>query len=173
MPSPFRSEAFDPQRQDTSSFVSREPSLDEWLREHAWVEGQRGHSRTWAWADSTSRVTGFYTLSAHKVARDDVPTRAGRGGPREIPAVLVGKLALHAELAGRGDGSALLADALLRIEAASHQVGARLIVVDALHEKVAAWYERFGFIRIPDRLLLVRRIADVVAAREVSDSPED
>ena len=97
-----------------------------------------------------------------------MPARAGRGGPREIPAILIGKLALSAELRGHGLGVVLVADALDRIVVAAEQVGAKLVVVDALHERVAGWYEGLGFIRIPGSLVLVQRIADVAAARRAS-----
>ncbi len=161
----FHSAHFDPERHDASGFASGEPALDDWLREHAATEARRGHSRTFVWTTETARVVGYYTLAAHKVARDEVPTRIGRGGPREIPATLIAKLALSDELRGRGLGAVLLADALDRVVVAAEQVGAKLIVVDALHEQVAGWYEALGFRRVPDSLILVLKISDASASR--------
>ena len=163
----FRSERFDPERHDVSEFLSGEPSLDQWLRDNAAVEDRRGHSRAWVWSVDGGRVVGYYTLTAHKVAREAVPGKVGRGGPREIPAALIGKLALSSDLRGRGLGSLLLADALDRIVVASQQVATRLVVVDALNEKVAAWYESLGFVRVPGSLVLVQRVADIAAARNL------
>jgi len=60
----------------------------------------------------------------------------------------------------------LLADALTRIVTATKTVGARLVVIDALHEHVAVRYERFGFRRLPNSLLLVQKVADIVAAHD-------
>lgn len=148
-----------------SGFASGEPALDDWLREHAATEARRDHSRTFVWTTDTARVVGYYTLAAHKVARDEVPTRIGRGGPREIPATLIAKLALSDELRGRGLGAVLLADALDRVVVAAEQVGAKLIVVDALHEQVAGWYEALGFTRAPGSLVLVLKISDAAASR--------
>lgn len=107
---------------------------------------------------------GYYALSAHKVAREDVPNRIGRGGPVEIPAVLLARLALAESLRGQGLGASLVADALQRIVDATQTVAARLVVVDALHERVARFYESLGFRRIPGSLLLVQKVSDIEAA---------
>lgn len=117
--------------------------------------------------DAGGRVVGYYALAAHKVAREQVPARVGRGGPVEIPAVLLARLALSIHLRGRGLGALLVADALERVVHATRTVGARLVVVDALSEKVAQFYEGLGFRRIPDSLLLVQRVSDVAAALAV------
>lgn len=61
----------------------------------------------------------------------------------------------------------LLADALSRIVDATRTVGARFVVVDALHERATLFYERLGFHRLPDSLLLVQKVADIQAAHEV------
>jgi GNAT superfamily N-acetyltransferase len=161
----IRSQLFDPSLHHADEFASGEPSLDEWLRASAATPDRRGLSRTWVWVDAGNTVLAYYSLSAHKVVREAVPTKIGRGGPREIPAVLIGKLALDQRMRGRGLGAVLLADALDRIVDASRQVGTRLVVVDALNERVAAWYESVGFRRIPDSLLLVQRVVDIAAAR--------
>lgn len=109
-------------------------------------------------------MVGYYALSAHKVVRADVPTAVGRGGPREIPSVLLAKLALDQRLRGRGLGEVLVADALTRVVAATQNVAARLVVVDALSERVARFYEGLGFTWVSGSLLLVQRVRDIEAA---------
>ncbi len=69
-------------------------SLDVWLREQALPASARRTARTWVWIDRQAEVVGYYALTAHKVAREKVPTKVGRGGPTEIPAVLLARLAL-------------------------------------------------------------------------------
>jgi GNAT superfamily N-acetyltransferase len=160
----FRSERLDPERHDVSGFSCGEESLDVWLREHAATASKRDTARTWVWVEEGGRVVGYYALSAHKVAREQVVAREGRGGPAEIPAVLLAKLALAEHLRGRGLGAILVADALTRVVAATRTVAARLVVVDALTERVAQFYESLGFRRVPGSLLLVQRIADTEAA---------
>lgn len=160
----FRSQRFDPERHDVVGFSCGEESLDEWLREQAAAANKRGTARTWVWVDGGERVVGYYALAAHKVAREQVPARLGRGGPAEIPAVLLARLALSEHLRGRGLGAVLVADALGRVVVATQTVAARLVIVDALSERVAQFYEKLGFRRIPGSLVLVQKIADIEAA---------
>ncbi len=126
----------------------------------------RRTARTWVWTDAQGTVVGYYALSAHKVSREQVPPKIGRGGPVEIPAVLIGRLALAEALHRQGLGPVLLADALSRVVQATRTVAARLVVVDELHEQAAVFYERLGFTRLPDTLRLVQKLADVEAALE-------
>ena len=160
----YRSERLDPERHQVASFVCGEESLDTWLREQAVPATARRTARTWVWVDENGAVVGYYALAAHKVARGDVPPRMARGGPGEIPAVLLARLALSESLRGRGLGEVLVADALERIVDATRTVAARFVVVDALHERVARFYESLGFRRVPDSLLLVQKVADIEAA---------
>lgn len=160
----FRSQRLDPERHDVRAFNCGEPSSDLWLREQAVLASARQTARTWVWLDENGAVVGYYALAAHKVARDDVPTKIGRGRPVEIPAVLLARLALSESLRGRGLGAVLVADALERVVEATQIVAARLVVVDALHERVARFYEALGFRRVPDSLLLVQKLSDSEAA---------
>lgn len=162
----FRSELFDPDLHDVGDFSCGESSLDEWLREQAASAGTRRTARTWVWTDSDGAVVAYYALAAHKVARDTVPSRIGRGGPSEIPAVLLARLALEKSLRGQGLGAVLVADALGRVVDATKAVAARVVVVDALHERVAMFYETLGFRRVPGSLLLVQKVADIEASLE-------
>lgn len=162
----FASVPYDPRQHDTSTFSCGEPSLDKWLLADAESETKRGSARVWVWLDEHGRVVGYYSLSASKVRRDDVPKALGRGGPLEIPAVLLGRLALDRSLRGQNLGEILLVDALSRVVDATRTVGVRLVVVDALHERVAAFYERLGFQRVPNSLLMVQKVADIAAAHD-------
>jgi len=160
----LRSERLDPERHDVRAFSCGEPSLDSWLREQAVPATARRTARTWVCVDEDGLVVGYYALAAHKVARGDLPSRIGRGGPVEIPAVLLARLALSQPLRGQGLGAVLVADALQRVVDATQTVAARLVVVDALHEPVARFYESLGFRRLPASLLLVQEVADIEAA---------
>lgn len=161
---PYRCERLDPAVHATDQFSCGEEELDTWLREQAVPATARRTARTWTWVDGAGAVVAYYALAAHKVARARVPTKIGRGGPVEIPAVLLARLALSKSLRGQGLGEVLVADALGRVVEATQTVGARLVVVDALREPVATFYESLGFRRIPGSLLLVQKISDIEAA---------
>lgn len=163
----YCSEPLDLARHQLTALDSGEPELDCWLREHAAGAGDRRVARTFVWLEPDSdskQVVGYYTLTGHHLVRDDVPRSIGRGSPSQIPAVLLARLALDRTRHGCGNGGVLLADALARVVVATDIVAARFVVVDALHEKAAGFYQHHGFRRIPDSLRLVQKVSDVAAA---------
>ena len=95
-----------------------------------------------------SGIAGVYALSMHDVAREDAG-RIGRGAPREIPVVLIGKLAVHEAYQGLGLGAGLLRDAILRSVSAADAVGAAAILVHTQDPSVVPFYEQYAFERLP------------------------
>ncbi len=161
----FHSEALDPGRHLVAAFDCGEPDLDTWLHDHESGAQARRVARTFVWCQADEDVVvGYYSLTGHRLVRDDLPKSIGRGSPNEVPAVLLARLALDRRLRGQGIGGALLADAMERVVAATALVAARFVVVDALHETAATFYEHYGFRGIPGTLRLVQKISDVAAA---------
>lgn len=150
---------------DLTEFSSGNHELDTWLREHASHASRMNIARTFVWAEVDNRVVAYYALAAHQLMSDVLPRQASRGGPRQIPAVLIGKLALDQRLQGHGLGAALLADAAQRVVAATETVAARIVVVDAIDDQAALFYEHFGFVRTaPGTSRLVQKRSDLAAA---------
>ncbi|HEU0132505.1 MAG TPA: GNAT family N-acetyltransferase [Mycobacteriales bacterium] len=139
--------------------------LDGWLRDHALGAEARRTSRTFVWTDG-GRVVAYYAVSAHRVLRADLPRALGHGSPTEIPAVLLAKLALDRSWHGQGLGGVLLADALTRIVRATEVVAARFVVVDAIDDNAAAFYEHHGFRRVPGDgpARLVQKVSAIAAS---------
>jgi GNAT superfamily N-acetyltransferase len=159
----------DDTRHTLSGFDSGEPSLDEWLLTSALGSDARGITRTFVWTEvDTTTVIGYYSLMAHVLQRDALPKSLGHGSPIDIPAILLARLALDATIHGQGLGGALLADALQRGALAARNVGARVVVVDALHEKACAFYLRYGFKQIPGTLRLVQKLSSIQASLAAS-----
>lgn len=145
-------------------FDSGRPELDRWLVEHALDAGVRRTARTFVWHRGDGVVVAYYSLTAHLLQREELPHALGRGGPRQIPAVLLARLALNQSLQGQGLGAALLAEALQRVVAVTETVAARFVVVDAIDEPAAGFYEHHGFRRIPGTRRLVQKVSDIAAA---------
>lgn len=118
------------------------------------------------WHHGDHRVVAYYSIAAHLLQRDDLPSALGRGGPRQIPAVLLARLALDHTLHGSGLGGALLADAMGRVTVATETVAARFVVVDAIDRPAASFYEHHGFTRIPETSRLIAKLSDIAAALE-------
>jgi predicted N-acetyltransferase YhbS len=92
-------------------------------------------------------VRGYYTLVAGHVQHERATTavRKGQSPPFPIPIALVARLAVDGTNQGQRVGAALLRDALSPIQVASAEVAVRAVVVHAIDEHAAAFYQRFGF----------------------------
>ena len=122
-------------------------SLNSWLLEHARQATAGGSARAYVVVDAEEgRVVGYHALAAATVAPADATARARRGQPRHpIPAVLLARLAVDLTVQRRGIGALLLRDAMLRAVNASEQIGARVLLVHALHDEARRFYLRWGF----------------------------
>lgn len=157
----------------TEGFDCGEPALDDWLRKHARQAEAGGSARVYVTTDDGSRVVGYYALSAAHVHPDDATERLmkGQARGRAVPVVLVGRLAVDRRHQGSGLGRSLLQDIVVKSVRASSIIGARAIVVDALSDQVASFYERFGFERSPSdprHLILLRKDAEKTVEKMVA-----
>jgi GNAT superfamily N-acetyltransferase len=103
------------------------------------------------------KVLGYYTLCATGLPQGDVPGAARKHVPRYplVSATLVGRLAVGEAKQGEGLGALLLADAVRRAFASASTVGSSMLVVDAINERPATFYEGNRFVRLPDSMRLV------------------
>ena len=159
---PFYSERLAPS-QDVSGFRSGNQALDSWLREHAATAQAKRTRVTYVWTRGNAIVVAYYSLAPHLIENSELPRRLGRGDPRQIPAILLARLALADELRGTGLGGILLHDALTRAVAASQQVGGRYVVVDAIDQDAERFYQHFGFTSPPRPARLIRKVSDIEA----------
>lgn len=144
------------------AFSCGQPVLDLWLQRTAAHAQAHRTARTFVWHAGDQVVTAYLSLAAHLVRRTDLPASIGRDAPDAIPAVLVARLALDRTLHGRGLGGELLWDALSRACAAADIAAARVVVVDAIDDRAAAFYVHHGFTPIPgDPHRLVQKMSDI------------
>ena len=129
---------------ELADFASGVAPLDEWLKRRAWRNEAEGASRTFV-ACAGMRVVGYYSLAAASVLREAASGKVRRNMPDPVPAVLISRLAVDAAWRGRGVGTDLLRDAVLRIIAAAETVGVRAILVHAISTDAKTFYQRHGF----------------------------
>ena len=93
---------------------------------------------------SEPRIIGYYTLRAAAIALHTVPADAAKrlGTYQEVPATLLGRLAVDVAYGGQGFGRRLLLNALQR--SMNSEIGSALVIVDAIDERAANFYARFG-----------------------------
>lgn len=144
---------------DRATFTCGDESLDRYFRTQAGQDVRRRANAVFVLVDrhEPDSVLGYYTLCATALPQGDVPVAARKHIPRYplVSATLVGRLAVAATRQRQGLGALLLADAVRRAYASASSVGSSMLVVDAISEKAAAFYEANGFVRLPDSLRLV------------------
>jgi GNAT superfamily N-acetyltransferase len=134
--------------QDLSQFQCGVPELDGWLQSRALHNEESGASRSYVICIGR-QVMGYYALAAGAAAHRDAPGRVKRNMPDPIPVMVIGRLAIDLQFQGRGIGSALLKDAVLRTVQAAEIVGIRAILVHAISEGAKRFYEKLGFMASP------------------------
>lgn len=137
---------------DIERFSSGYQALDGWLKKRALDNQHSGASRIYV-AEADGRVVGYYALAAGSAMTAEAPGRIKRNMPDPIPVMVLGRLAVDVEWQGRGLGSDLLRDAVLRTMAAAAIGGIRAIMIHAIDERAAAFYARSGFLASPHRPL--------------------
>lgn len=150
---------------DRERFACGEPELDRWLADHALEAQASGSARVFVSTDG-QRVVGYYALAAAQLRPEEANARALRGQPKErpVPAVLLARLAVDLGHQGQGLGRSLLQDAMLRANEAAEELGIRVMLVHAKHERAGHWYKRFGFEESPtDPLHLMLLMKDLRA----------
>jgi GNAT superfamily N-acetyltransferase len=147
---------------DVSSFDCGNDQLTSWLIRHALASQRADLARTYL-ALEGEHVIGYMSLTTGSVRRDEAPRRDARGMPAHpIPTILIARLAVDHRHQSRQLGSRLLAEALRLAVTASDAAAARLVVVDAIDERAAAFYRNRGFIDMPEnRLRLYRKVSDI------------
>lgn len=144
---------------DRDSFSCGVDSLDRYLRTRASQDVRRKANGVFILVepDKPKVILGYYTLCATALAQGDVPVAARKHVPRYplVAATLVGRLAVSEARQGERLGAMLLADAVRRAYASAATVGSSMLVVDAINERAATFYEGNGFMRLPDSLRLV------------------
>jgi GNAT superfamily N-acetyltransferase len=133
---------------DLQLFDSGHDSLDEWLRRRARANQVSGASRTYVVCEG-ERVVGYYCLSSGALAVADAPGTIRRNMPDPVPMAVLGRLAIDRNWQGKGIGSALLQDAVLRTGQAAHIMGIRGLLVHAISNEAKAFYEHYGFMASP------------------------
>ncbi len=137
-------------RHDLEDFHSGEAVLDDWLRQRALANMAMAASKTYVACPTGSRnVIGFYALSMGQILNQEATGAMRRNMPRQIPAVILGRLAIDRDWQGKGIGAALLHDAVERSLRATAEVSARLLVVHAISPAAEAFYRHHGFARLP------------------------
>lgn len=139
-------------------------ALNRFLVRYALQNQQAGASQTYiALADEA--VAGYYTLVVGQVEYSAALERLTKGlGRHPVPIMLLTRLAIATSWQGKGLGSGLLKDAMLRTLQAADIAGIRTFAVHAKDDEARTFYEHFSFTPLPsDPYHLFRLLKDIRA----------
>jgi GNAT superfamily N-acetyltransferase len=152
-------------RHDLDTFDCGREALNRFLSRYAFQNQQAGASQSYV-AISDEEVVGYYTLVFGQVEYNNAPQRLTKGLARHpVPLMLLARLAIGTSWQGKGLGSGLLKDAMLRTLQAADIAGIRAFAVHAKDDEAKRFYEHFDFVASPsDPYHLFRLLKDVRAA---------
>lgn len=134
-------------------FVCEEHSLTHHIRKQVNQDIRKKLAVCFVAVDDDERVIGYYTLSTESLGRELIPEKYIKKVPMNYnaPVILLGRLARDINQKGTGLGEYLLLDALFRAFTLSEEsIGAMAVVVDPINSLAVKFYEKYGFIQLPD-----------------------
>ena len=142
---------------DRQGFDCGRQELNDWLRQVARQHQDKGLSKTFVAIreDELARICGYYALTLAELENRHLPEAWRKKMPRRIPGVRLGRLAVDRQYQRKGLGELLLIDALARAQRIYSEAGGIDLFVDALDERAAEYYRRFGFQPAPDNPMLL------------------
>ena len=146
---------------DRRSFLCGDPALDRYLYQQASQDSRRNFATVFVAVESNSgALHGFYSLSMASVNLDLLPPDLARKMPRypTVPAIRLGRLAVHLDIQRRGLGTYLLLDAMRR--SLRNDIAWTAFIVEAKNTTAREWYTSFGFQHFVDNknhLYLMRK----------------
>ena len=152
---------------DAAPFDCGSDALNRFIKLHALAGQRAGISQTYA-AVTGSLIVGYHTLVVGDVTHDEAPERLAKGIPRHpVPVIILARLGVDRSWQGRKLGAALVADAMRRVLQAAEIAGVRAMLVHAKDEIAQRFYEHLGFVRFPEKpLVLYRVLKDIRTMRE-------
>jgi predicted N-acetyltransferase YhbS len=157
MPQTLHIQALDPARHDRAGFDCGVLELNRYLAEQARKEVAVGATVCFVATRelAANKIVGFYTLSAAVIHRSQLPEKWAKKLPSypELPATLLGRLAVDSSEAGSGVGRQLVLSAMSRTVAAAAEVGSIALITDPKDEGARRFYVKFGFQPLDERRL--------------------
>jgi ribosomal protein S18 acetylase RimI-like enzyme len=139
---------FDKNKHDREGFDCGVPELSKYLLERASQDVRNHYASLFvATKSGEKKILGYYTFSTTGEDTQNFPEKLRKKLPkyRQIPAILLGRLAVDKTMQGQGWGMRLLANAITR--SLDLSLAWAMMVVDAKDDKACAFYTKFGLVQ--------------------------
>ena len=128
--------------------------LNNYLQLQARQDVKRSLAACFILPDEASNLKGYYTLSNAGIQRELLPDDLKKKLPQSysnLPATLLGRLAVNKNYSRQGIGELILIDALKRSYYTSLQnIASMAVIVDPVDDNAVKFYLKYGFILLPD-----------------------
>lgn len=121
-------------------FDSGAKELDDWLHRYA-LQNLRANSAITYVSCRENLVVGYYAITVGAISKQTAPTVMQKSAPREIPCIVLARLAVDMNHQKQGVGIGLLTDALKRSALISESVGAMAVLIHARDPAARKFYE--------------------------------
>lgn len=141
-------------KHNKNKFSCGQEMLDNYLHYQANQDVKRKLSACFVLTEpETQVIKGYYTLSNNSIPLGLIPIHLQNKLPKSyssIPTTLMGRLAIDTKFQRQGLGKLLLIDALKRCHETAKSLGSFAVIVDPLDNDAEIFYEKYGFIKLPD-----------------------
>jgi GNAT superfamily N-acetyltransferase len=142
---------------DRDGFDCGSEPLNAYLRQSARQHIHRGISRTFVLVEESTveprPIAGYFTLNICQLRGEQLPAEMARQLPRDVAGVKLGRLAITKDRQRQGLGRLLLVAAMKKFVDVFDSAGGIGLFVDAKDDAARTYYERFGFVPLPDNPL--------------------
>ena len=142
---------------DRESFDCGSEPLNAYLQQTARQHATRGISQTFVLVEENAGapkpIIGFFSLNICQVMAESLSPEEARKLPRKVSGVRLGRLAVARDRQRQGLGKLLLVGAMEKFLEIFDRAGGIGLFVDAKDAEAKHYYERFGFVSLPDHPL--------------------
>lgn len=131
-----------------NTFTCGVKMLDDYIQKFARQDNKRHVAMVYVLSDDKeNKIAGYYSLSSTSIELLNLPEFARKNLPPYplLPATLLGRLAVDNHYQHKKIGKFLLLDALKRSFEVSQDVASFAVVVEAINESAANFYQKYGF----------------------------
>ena len=138
-------------KHNRAAFCCGVDKLDKYFQAQAGQDARKRTAAPFVLVEKSSGfAAGYYTLSATRIKLGELPIEITKKLPKypELPATLLGRLAVDQNHRQKGLGEMLLMNALDR--SLQSEIATIAVVVDAKDDQARSFYEHYQFICFPD-----------------------
>ena len=134
-------------RHKRDNFSCGAEPLDRYLKTQASQDKKRRFAAPYVAVTDDNIVIAYYVLSSFRIDHPDLPEDERKKLPKypNLPATLLGRLAVDQNYRGQGIGEYMLLHALKRCNDLSSEIASYAVVVDAKDDAAITFYRHFNF----------------------------